>query len=92
MLSIILVLIIGILIGIFTNLKPKSKKILSKLQLIGVLLLVFIMGTSIGANKDILNQIKEIGELSLFFAISTTLFSIIIVFLLTKNISRKGKE
>ncbi len=92
MLSIIAALIIGILIGLLSKLKPESKKILSNLQLIGVLLLVFIMGASIGANKDVLNQIKEIGRLSLFFAISTTLFSIIVVFLLTKNINRKGKE
>jgi uncharacterized membrane protein YbjE (DUF340 family) len=84
MLGILIALTLGIIVGLIFKFNEKQKFILSKLQLVGVTFLLFSMGASIGIKDSILLNLKNIGLSSLFFALSTSLFSIIIVYFITK--------
>lgn len=84
MLGILISLTIGIIIGLLFKFSPKQKKLVSNLQLVGVTFLLFSMGASMGIQKSIISNLRNIGKSSLFFAISTSLFSIIAVYLLTR--------
>ncbi|EPY2273909.1 hypothetical protein ACXAUS_002792 [Clostridium sporogenes] len=48
------------LIGYFKKFSKKGKKINGVLQQIGVFVLLFFMGASIGANKSVIKDIKNI--------------------------------
>lgn len=89
--KILLSLVVGAAIGYFFNLSIKQKKINSKVQQFAVVFLLFSMGISVGANKSIVANLKNIGTMALTFAILTSLFSIILVFIVT-NKFMKGSE
>lgn len=90
--AILLFLILGMIIGYFKNFSEKEKKINGRLQQIGVIVLLFFMGASIGANKSVIKNIKNIGLVSIVFAIATTLFSIIILYIVSKQFLEKGDQ
>lgn len=50
------------------------------------------MGASIGANKSVIKDIKNIGQVSIVFAITTTIFSIIILYIVSKRFLQKGEK
>lgn len=81
---------IGITIGILINVKrfiPKNfMKYNSKFQQAGVMLLLFSMGASIGSDKELLRNIQTIGLKAATFAIFTTGFSVIVTYIVTKNL------
>lgn len=87
--SIILFLIAGIVLGNRLNLDEKRKSINEKVQLLGLLLLLFSMGISIGANEEVVKNLNNIGLQALTFAVFTTLGSIVFVYFVSK---RFGKE
>ncbi|MGO5059899.1 LysO family transporter [Clostridium sporogenes] len=58
--AILLFLFLGMLIGYFKKFSKKGKKINGVLQQIGVFVLLFFMGASIGANKSVIKDIKNI--------------------------------
>ncbi|WP_430883722.1 LysO family transporter [Fusibacter sp. JL216-2] len=87
--SIIIFLIVGILLGNRLSLKDKGKKINEKAQLIGLLLLLFSMGISIGANNDVVSNLNSIGLQAFVFALLTTLGSIICVFIVSRKLSKE---
>ncbi|MFA9397428.1 MAG: LysO family transporter [Clostridiaceae bacterium] len=90
--SIIVVLLVGIFIGASVKLPSKIKKITSNIQYIGVVVLLFTMGVSLGLNKDILKNIRYIGVESLTFAVLTSLFSIILVYFVSRLFLKKGEK
>lgn len=69
--------------------KDKGKKINEKAQLIGLLLLLFSMGISIGANNDVVSNLNSIGLQAFVFALLTTLGSIICVFIVSRKLSKE---
>lgn len=89
--SIIVVLLVGITIGATINLSEKFKKLNGKLQHVGVVILLFAMGASLGLNKELLANIKDIGIIALVFAILTSAFSILIVYIVTSKYM-KGRD
>lgn len=89
--SIIIVLLIGMFIGGSGKLSEKFIKMNAKLQYIGVVILLFAMGASLGLNKSLLSNIKDIGAISLVFALLTSAFSIILVYFVTQHLT-KGKK
>jgi len=91
MLQIIIALVLGIMIGIFFKFSDKNKKYLSKYQEIGVVILLFVMGISIGINPNVVNNLSKIGLKALSFAILTTIFSVAFVYLITQLITKKMK-
>ncbi|EYE88997.1 hypothetical protein Q428_04985 [Fervidicella metallireducens AeB] len=80
---IIVSLFLGVVIGILNFIPQKYIKYNSKFQQIGVVLLLFSMGASIGSNKRILNNFSQIGLKSIVFAVFTSIFSIIIVYIVS---------
>ncbi len=87
--SIIVFLIAGIVLGNRLNLNEKGKSINEKVQLLGLLLLLFSMGISIGANDEVVKNLNNIGIQAFTFAVFTTLGSVFFVYLVSKRI---GKE
>ncbi|MBN2796580.1 MAG: LysO family transporter [Clostridia bacterium] len=87
--SIIIVLIVGMVIG--ANLKPKDsvKKAISKLQFIGVMILLFAMGAGLGLNEDLLKNLKSMGLEAFTFAVLTSALSIFFVYMASKFIVKE---
>lgn len=87
--SIIIVLLIGMVVG--ANLKPTDsvKKAISKLQFIGVMILLFAMGAGLGLNEDLLKNLKSMGAEALTFAVLTSAVSILFVYLASKLIMKE---
>ena len=88
--SIILFLTVGISIGFFFNLSEKSKKMNSNLQLLGLVLLLFSMGISIGANDNIVNSIGKIGFQSFLFAFFSIASTLAVGFVISKFLYRRN--
>lgn len=85
----ILIMIIGVLVG-FNLLKVRGyKKVVmidlnSKIQLVAVTLIIFIMGINLGSMENFIDKMLVIGLQSLVFAIVPTAFSVILVYILSK--------
>ena len=90
--SILVVLGIGITIGVKANLSEKFKTCNAKLQQYGVILLLFIMGATMGLNKSLLSNIKNIGLKAFIFAILTSICSLIIVYTMSKSALKEGSK
>lgn len=85
----ILIMIVGTIVG-FYLLKIKDKlriKLINynnKLQLITVSIIIFIMGINLGSMENFLQKILALGGYSIIFAILPTVFSIILVYILSR--------
>ena len=85
----ILIMIVGTIVG-FYLLKIKDKlriKIINynnKLQLITVTIITFIMGINLGSMENFLQKILALGGYSIIFAILPTIFSIILVYVISR--------
>lgn len=87
--SIIIFLIVGIVVGNRLNLSEKGKENNGKIQQIGLVLLLFSMGISIGANQEVVNNMNSIGLKAFLFAALTTLGSIVFVYAVSKLLIRE---
>ncbi len=81
----------GMLIGGFVKMSDRMKDVNGKLQHFGVLLLLFVMGASIGLDHNLLTQFKSLGLKAALFALLTTAFSILLVYVLSKLILKGDK-
>jgi len=90
--NILISLILGILIGSTVKFSDKMKKFNATFQHLGVILLLFAIGITIGINRSLLSNLKEIGGISLVFAVLTSLFSIILVFFMSRIITKRGNN
>ena len=85
----ILIMVVGSIFG-FYLLKIKDKlriKLVNynnKLQLITVSIIIFIMGINLGSMENFLQKIVALGGYSIIFAILPTVFSIILVYVLSR--------
>lgn len=82
--SIIIVLLIGMVIGSVIKQTDTIKASISKLQFVGVMILLFAMGAGLGLNEDLLKNLKNMGLEALTFAVLTSLFSILLVYVTSK--------
>jgi len=85
-------LCIGILIGASNKIPNRIIRYNDLLTLIGIYSLLFVMGVSIGINKDIINKLDKVGFQALIYAFLSVLFSIIVVYLLTSVLLRGKKK
>jgi len=90
--NILIALLLGAVVGYFLKLGEKGKSINGKLQQLGVIFLLFSMGTSIGANKDIIKNLPVIGLKAFLFAVSTIGFSIVLVYVLSEKFIMKDSD
>lgn len=82
----ILIIFLGALLSAKGTLKESFMAKLSSFQFISLLILLFIMGVSIGVNDQVINSFYKIGYQALVLAIFTIVFSILFVKLASKYI------
>ncbi len=82
--DILIIMIIGILFGSFI-IKGKGSKILEKIQTISCLLLIFLLGISLGKKDNFFSDLSNLGIDSFIFFIVPTFFSVLVVYLLTRK-------
>lgn len=85
-------LLLGVAVGAMIKFNEKQVKIISQLQTLGVLILLFVMGISVGVNPDIVNKLSEIGISALVFALLTTLMSVVVVYIVTTVYMRRERS
>lgn len=90
--TILISLIVGIIIGVLGFIPKKYMRFNSRFQQIGVILLLFSMGASIGSNKELLLKLNELGLKAITFAILTCLFSILFTYLVTSKFLKQSVE
>ncbi len=89
--DILLVMCIGVLIG--NRFFPeKWKKGNEKAQIICTVLLIFFMGVKIGKMDNIWNEIASMGLTSFLFFFIPSLFSLILVYVLTRIFMKSGRK
>lgn len=88
--TIIVFMALGVIVGATLPMNEAQVKLLGKLQSVGVILLLFVMGLSMGLDRKLLSQLSTLGYKALIFAGLTTLFSIVAVYLLTCRMGTKG--
>lgn len=89
---ILISLVVGIIIGLLGIIPKKYMKFNSRFQQIGVVLLLFSMGASIGSNKELILNIKILGLKAVTFALFTCLFSIIFTYITTSIFLSQSME
>lgn len=82
--DVIIIMVIGVLFG-SKVIPDRCKKIVEKIQFLSVILLIFIMGVSLGRTEGFVENIMELGFVSGVYAIVPIIFSVIFVYMLTKN-------
>ena len=94
MLKIFVSLSLGFLIGYRKLIGAKLIMINSKLQNVWLLLLIFVMGMSIGADRDTLQKLPSLGGKTLNFAVICIVGSVMTVYLISRLFFEKeeGKE
>lgn len=86
--TILIFMALGILVGVTIPMKDHHVECLGKLQSVGVILLIFVMGLSMGLDRKLLSQLSILGYKALVFAALTTLFSVLAVYLLTRRLTK----
>lgn len=82
----IFIISIGIIIGYKDILTEKWMGSISKIQMLCLLFLLFVMGLNIGVNRNIVNIFMKLGYQALVLSIFSIIFSIIGVKLVSKRL------
>lgn len=86
--DILIVMGLGILAG--KMIVPKKMKSFNeKMQVASTLLLIFTLGITLGKRENFLSELSSLGIESAIFCIVPTIFSIIVVYVLTKKFMEK---
>lgn len=92
----ILLYIVIMLFGAFLGNRKLIPKVLMKridsIQFLCLLLLLFIMGVSIGLDEEVIQSFGTIGVQGIVFALFSIFFSIIAVRLIASKVLVKGGE
>lgn len=88
--DIIFIMFVGVFVGkkVFPN---KFKKMNEKVQGFSIILLIFLMGLSLGNNQHFTDELLELGGSSFLYAVSSIIFSVISVEIFCKNLVKKEK-
>jgi uncharacterized membrane protein YbjE (DUF340 family) len=81
MLTVLLLMTTGILIGWFLHKKEKLLKISSELTNWAIYILLFLLGLSVGTNEKILSNFDQIGYLSILITVFAVTGSILVSWL-----------
>lgn len=88
----LIILTIGIFIGGKGLLKESVTRSLNQMQTLSILLLLFVIGVSIGMDKDVVASFAAIGGQALVLAIFSIIFSILGVRSVSRHIFISGKK
>ena len=79
MIIVLLLMLAGIFIGWFLKHHPKLIKLNDQLILYAIYLLLFLLGVSVGLNKQIIQNIAKIGVQSLIITVGAISGSVIVL-------------
>lgn len=82
---VVIFMVLGLLLGYFTDLK-KYLKLIDKAYVFTVILLLFLMGVSIGNNKDLFSQFNVIGVEAILIAIFSIIGSVVFAYVINKKV------
>ena len=88
-------IVICIILGIITGILIRDKKVFkisSKVLLVLMIILIFLIGFNIGNNKSLISSIGEIGFISVGFALLCALFSFILTTLIFIFIKKRANR
>lgn len=91
MVYIIAFLALGFLLGYKLNLSDRIVKLNGKIQTLALFALIFVMGMGIGSNREVLNSIPTIGVRAFVYAAICIIFSVIVVYIFSFFIEKKGE-
>lgn len=74
---------LGFLLGYMGLVKEKMLKVNQRLQTVWLVLLIFIMGMSIGMDSQILKSLPTLGGKALLFTLACSAGSVFVVFLIS---------
>ena len=92
MVYIFISLLLGFLIGYKKWLNEKMILLNGKLQTVFLLLLIFVMGMSIGMDKSILTQLPALGGTAFIFAVAACIGSVIVVYIISRIFFKEEKK
>lgn len=90
--KILIFLLVGMIIGSTVKMTDKMKVLNGKFQHLGVILLLFTMGASIGLDRNILSKFQVLGYKAAIFAILTSVFSILVVYVASRLLTKGEKN
>jgi uncharacterized membrane protein YbjE (DUF340 family) len=89
MFFVLILLLLGILFGRLLRNKPLSLKLIDRITTWSIYLLLFLMGISIGSNKEIVSNISSLGikalTITAFSLTGSILLSIIVYRIFFRN-------
>lgn len=85
---VLIILLIGILIGV-RCFPLKWKRVNERIQVISIAFLIYLMGVTLGSRPNFLKELITLGYESLVLAIMPIIFSILVVYQITKGFARK---
>ena len=88
---ILAIMMLGVLIGLKFNLK-KTLKANGIIQMILTGILIFCMGVSLGNRENFFNELMELGWKSVIYMLVAVVFSVLVVYVLTKIFLVKGES
>jgi uncharacterized membrane protein YbjE (DUF340 family) len=92
MLNIILIILSGIVVGYFARKLPQVKHVGSVISLI-IMLLLFFLGVSVGANEQVVTNFSTIGLDALIISFGATVGTVLCAWLVYSTFfRRKGKN
>ncbi len=89
MISILLVLTTGILVGLMTVRKPRLHRINNHLLNWSIYLLLFLLGISVGTNEEVIRSLGKIGYEAVAIAIGSIAGSVLFSGLLYRFLFKK---
>ena len=92
MINILISLLLGFFIGYKKSLSEKMTVLNTKLQTVFLLLLIFVMGMSIGMDKTILTQLPTLGGTAFIFAVAVCIGSVAVVYIISRVFFREDKK
>ncbi len=91
MISILLMLSAGILVGFLLIRKPKLHQLNNQLLNWAIYLLLFLLGISVGTNEEVIKNLGKIGYEAIAIAVASIAGSVLLSGLLFKLIFRQNE-
>lgn len=92
MITVLILMTSGIVIGWFLHKKESILKILSELSNWAIYILLFLLGLSVGTNEKILNNFDQIGFLAILITVFAVAGSILVSWLTYILFFRKNEK
>lgn len=88
--QIILIMLLGVLVGHWFPARHKKKN--DWFQIICTTLLIFCMGVTLGSRENFIQDLANLGLQSLLFCLIPAIFSLLLVFFLSRHFLEKPKN